>query len=328
MTMNKRELSGIPLSLFISIASLYSLTSGVYNIFVSYIAIFYLVIDAFLIIVERIKNIASDIYIDLLLHHLFSILGIYQITKNKSHFAFESSLIGLLDITTFFLLTNRYLKDTKYKFVTSKLLSISWIPIRIILLPYVMYSLITHHDITKLNVEFLSILIVQSLNIKWTFEAFKFRFNTNFSALLLLMPSIVFNQGSYLFASNIVLYFSSFTHHSMKTKLSIALDSAAISVYCILLCCKLNILQCLVIYLIMFTQKYYICKSEMHSIIFMICSLYLCDYSLVNTTIFAFIIMSFYNFQKRRESLPWHFSCSLLMMKCFINSRIKNNTLK
>ena len=281
--------------------------------------IYYLLFDTlYFIFFEKENKIKNDI----ILHHLNGIGIIYSYlnlnTMYNINLNYYDKLFSLQEITTLIVTSKKCCSNKLLIEYLNNLLTIAWIPLRIIL-PYLIIILTYQNEYIdsiyfRLKVFTSSIFLM--INIKWTLLFLKILDNNkHFSSILLLTPIIFLDNDIILLHFCLFMSISSYIYNLKKHKLTICFDSTMVSLSSLKLAYNIDYLYLLLFVPFLVSLKYIFPKSELHSLIF-ICSI---CHKLIQNKLYALlnilnILFSYLFRHYTKITFLWHLSCSLLVI--------------
>lgn len=228
-TIPTRELCSL---LFLIYSNIHLILAYVFDVYTSYLFVIasgYTVIDTIWLLVGEESKTPKH---ELIPHHVSTAIllmsGIDVDTKLK---------VMIIEFSTMFLMLRRYTKGITKQIMHTLFLS-TWVTTRVFWLYYLLIHLkvtgkLEMYDVNAL--EYLSYMTVYLLSLKWTLESMGFTNYQSYTSILLglpiyLLPSTLTNQQ---FISIFNLSISSFIHHLIKNRISLSVDSFAISFTCL-----------------------------------------------------------------------------------------------
>lgn len=281
--------------------------------------IYYVLFDTlYFIFYEKENKIKNDI----ILHHLNSVCIIYSYLNLNNIFninlSYFDKLFSLQEITTLIITFKNCCTNKLLIKHLNNLLTIIWIPIRLIL-PYILIILTyqNHYvDNIYFRIKVFSACVFLLLNIKWTFLFLKINDNNNhYSSFILLIPIIFLKQNINYLHYSLLMSVSSLIYNIKKNKYTICLDSTMISLSCLKLCYDIDNYILLLFMPFLFSIKYFFNKSELHSMILILTfSHKLLKHKYYGLFNFLNVLLSYLYRHFKKITFLWHLSCSLLII--------------
>ena len=279
--------------------------------------IYYLIFDISYFIFCDSNNILKN---DIIIHHINGLICVYSNLLLYKNNISEKVIIldktfALQEITTLIISLKLIINNLSIKKYLNYILSIIWIPLRIIL-PY--YCIYNYYESTYLDNIYFKIKIITTsifllLNIKWALLSLKIIDNSNhYSSLLLLLPILSIKKNIIIFNLILLTSLFSFIYNMKKNRLTISLDTSFMSILCLKLGYNLNLNYLFLILIILFTTKYYFTKSEIYSLLLIFTFIH--KFS-INPRIYYYCLFSvlFSYLYRHFKKVPflWHLSVSI-----------------
>ena len=167
---------------------------------------------------------------ELILHHVATLGCIRLDSLVDDTFAFNCFM--LTELTTVLLLLSRKMENNT---VPKNILKLTWIPLRVILLPIVLFHVkfnVIYNRPIYLHILHLGGVVLHILNLKWTMSHLKLSNVNNYTSLLLLPTLIDPNINYQWYSFSLLLIVSSAIHRTCNLDITAQFDRSCISTLC------------------------------------------------------------------------------------------------
>lgn len=278
-----------------------------------YLFIIYIFFDTiYLIYYEKTNKLKND----LILHHINCKIfcSTRIILNNYFNLPIKFDIFNLQELTTILICFKKITNNTNIIYYINVLLKIFWIPLRIILPLYSIFSNY-NNDYKYLNIIYFKIHLICAciffiLNCKWTLQTFKLIKNNNhYSSIILLCPLLIMANNVSFFYQTFFISLLSFLYNSTYNYNILCLDTSMVACYSIYISFQCNCYWLISIFSGLSLLKHKYIHSELHSFITVISINYKLKDNLLLLffnnlfCLFGFLIRYYYN-----NTYIWHLS--------------------